>query len=81
MKIYRYNGRCNACGQRIRALRQEQGMSQSRLAARVQSLGVVLEQKNISRIETGGRMVADYELRAFARVFHVKMEDLLEPDP
>lgn len=80
MKIYKYNGRCNACGQIIRALRQKMGISQGQLAARMQVLGVILEQKNISRIENGERVVTDYELLTFAKVFHVTMEDLVEPD-
>lgn len=80
MKIYKYNGRCNACGQIIRALRKEKKISQGQLAARLQVMGIDLEQTSISRIELGERVVADYELRALARVFHVKMEDLLEPD-
>jgi len=46
----------------------------------MQVQGIILEQKNISRIETGNRVVADYELRAFAKVFGVKMEDLMEEE-
>lgn len=80
MKIYKYNGRCNACGQIIRALRKEKKISQGQLAARLQVMGIDLEQTSISRIELGERVEADYELQAFAKIFHVKMEDLLEPD-
>lgn len=46
----------------------------------MQVQGIILEQKNISRIEKGDRFVADYELQAFAKVLHVKIEDLLEQD-
>ncbi len=78
MKIYLYNGKCNACGQAIYKLRQEKGITQNQLAAKMQVEGVPLEQVAISRIESGKRVVADYELRALARVFGVKMEELLE---
>lgn len=78
MKIYHYNGKCNACGQKIKALRKKAEITQGQLAARMQVQGVVLEQKNISRIERGERLVANYELWAFAQVFQVAMEDLME---
>ncbi len=80
MKIYKYNEKCNASGQKIRELRKKIGITQGQLAARIQVQGVILEQKNISRIETGNRVVADYELRAFAKAFGVKMEDLMEEE-
>lgn len=80
MKIYKYNGKCNASGQKIRALRWEKDITQDQLAARMQVRGVIVDQRTISRIENGDRVVADYELRAFAKVFHVKMEDLMEDE-
>lgn len=79
MRIYKYKGKCNASGQTIRALRKKTGITQSQLAARLQVEGIDLEQVAISRIEKGERVVADYELRTFAKVFHVKMEDLVAP--
>lgn len=80
MKIYKYKDRCNACGQVIRDLRNKKKITQTELAARMQVEGIVLEQIAISRIESGQRVVADYELRAFARIFHVQMEDLMEKE-
>ncbi len=80
MKIYKYNGKCNACGGIIRDLRRKKHLSQNELAAKMQVLGVDVEQTTISRIETGERVVPDYELRAFAKVFGVKMEDLMEEE-
>ena len=44
------------------------------LAARVQCEGVTLEQDAISRIESGQRMVQDYELRALAEVLGASMD-------
>lgn len=80
MKIYKYNEKCNASGQKIHELRKKMGITQGQLAARMQVQGIILEQKSISRIETGERVVPDYELRAFARVFGVRMEDLMEEE-
>ena len=78
LKIYRCGERCNLCGENIRRLRERHGLSQEQLAARMQLAGLPLQQKAISRIETGSRLVTDYELAAFAQVLDVSVEDLLD---
>ena len=78
MKIYQYQGRCNVSGRAIRAERERQGLSQEQLAARMQVEGVPLNQNAVSRVETGLRVVSDYELMTFARVLRVTMERLVE---
>lgn len=77
MKIYLYEGKCNVSGQKIRELREGRRLSQEQLAAKMQVEGVVLNQKAISRIETGDRVVADYELMVFARVFNCDVNAFL----
>ena len=62
----------------IRQLRVKNRMSQNDLAARVQVEGVMLERDSISRIESGTRFVADYELFVFAKVLGVDVASLLE---
>lgn len=81
MKIYDYQGRKNVSGERIRELRIKRRMSQSELAARLQVEGVILERDSISRIESGARFVADYELFVFAKVLGVEMISLVEFQP
>lgn len=78
MKIYNYQGRKNVSGEKIRQLRIKKRISQSELAARLQIKGVMLERDSISRIESGARFVADYELYVFAEVLGVEIADLLE---
>ncbi len=78
MKIYTYQGRKNLCGEKIREARVKSRMSQSELAAKVQTEGVTLERDSISRIENGTRFIADYELKIFAKVLNVKVESLIE---
>ena len=63
MKALDYEGRRNVSGERVRQTRTERKITQAELAARVQCEGVALEQDAISRIESGQRMVQDYELR------------------
>lgn len=74
MKIYDYNGVKNVSGDRIHQARTAKRLSQENLAAKMQVSGVIIEREAISKIETGDRFVADYELRAFAQVLGVSME-------
>jgi DNA-binding XRE family transcriptional regulator len=77
MKIYHYNARCNASGEKIKALRKAADLSQEQLAAQLQVAGLSISQKQISRIETGARVVADYELLHLARVLKTSADELL----
>ena len=78
MKLYKYNNnRCNISGNKIKELREQAGMSQEQLAAKLQLVGMNLNQKAISRIETGDRVIPDYELLFFSRIFHVPVSILL----
>ncbi|MCC2255565.1 helix-turn-helix domain-containing protein [Ruminococcus sp. CLA-AA-H200] len=77
MKIHRQNNRCNISGIKIKELRLNAGYSQEALAALLQLEGLNVNQKAISRIESGDRVVADFELQYFAEVFHVPVTELL----
>ncbi|MDE6836806.1 MAG: helix-turn-helix domain-containing protein [Acutalibacter sp.] len=80
MKIYKYGERCNISGKKIRELREKRQLTQEQLAAKLQVEGIPLQQKSISRIEDGSRVVADYELKIFAKVLQVSIDFLLEED-
>lgn len=77
LKIYDYNGRKNISGDRIKAARKKQHISQSELAAKLQVSGIIIERDSISRIEIGTRFVADYELMQIAEILNVSVEWLL----
>ena len=78
MKLYKCDdGRCNISGSAIRELRESAGWSQEQLAGRLQLLGLNLNQKAISRIETGDRVVPDFELLFFSKVFNVSLLKLM----
>ena len=77
MKIYRPEGRCNISGERVRAARERAGISQERHAYKTQIAGLDITQKAISRIETGDRIVADYELEYLADALGVTIYYLL----
>ena len=77
MKIYQYHGRCNLCGVNVRRLREALGLTQDQLAARLQVIGLPLTQRAVSRIETGERVVADYELKLLADALETDTPTLL----
>lgn len=77
MKIYRPDGRCNSSGTQVRLMREKAGFSQEQLAAKIQLAGLNITQKAISRIETGDRVVADYELLFLADALNVSVYLLL----
>jgi len=77
MIIGKVTDQCNICGQNVRKLRIEKKMSQDQLAAKLQTEGLGVNQNSVSRIETGKRIVADYELKAIACVLNVSVEVLI----
>ena len=74
------NGKLNLCGEKIQLLRKQMTpkVSQRALADKLQLAGIALDKNAIQRIETGQRFVTDIELRAFAKIFQVTTDFLLE---
>lgn len=77
MKVVRYNGRRNISGEQVREARLRLRLSQAQLAAKMQTEGVPIEQDALSRIESGDRLVQDFELKALARCLRVTVDWLL----
>lgn len=51
-------------------------ISQNDMAGRLARFGVDLNQSQIAKIESGERIVADYEVVAFAKALKVQVHDL-----
>lgn len=77
MKIYDFDGKKNICGERVREARKKLNLSQGDLAAKLQVSGVEIECNSISRIESGTRFVADYELLVLSKALNVTPAYLL----
>ena len=81
MKLYKHtDGKCNASSGNIKLLREAAGLSQEQLAGKLQLAGLNLNQKAISRIETGDRVVPDFELIFFSEIFNVPVCKLLNTE-
>lgn len=63
--------------ERVREARMRMGWSQEELAAKLQLAGLQLGQMAVSRIETGKRVVPDFELPILAEVLRVSTDWLL----
>lgn len=63
--------------ERVREARMRMGWSQEELAEKLQLAGLQLGQMAVSRIETGKRVVPDFELPILAEVLRVSTDWLL----
>ena len=68
----------NIVGEKIAVLRKAKKLSQRGLASAMQLAGLDVDKNVVTRIETGKRYVADFELKAFAGFFGVSYSDLLD---
>lgn len=77
IRLYTLDGRCNISGERIKIARTGANMTQEQLAAKLQLAGLQMGQMAVSRIESGKRLVPDFELPIIADALHVSTDWLL----
>ena len=75
-KICYYNNK-NIISENLKALREQNGLSQSNLAAKLQTMNINIDQQMISKIEKNNRQVTDYELACICKCLSVTPNDLL----
>ena len=73
------DGRNNLCGENVKKLRlaYPTKLSQRALADKMQLIGIDVDKNAIQRIECGKRFVTDIELKAFAEIFGVGLDELV----
>ncbi|MEG0229649.1 MAG: helix-turn-helix transcriptional regulator [Oscillospiraceae bacterium] len=73
------DGSLNICGKKIYYLRKKlkPKTSQRALADKLQLMGIDLDKNAIQKIESGKRFVTDIEIKAFANVFELTIDELL----
>lgn len=67
----------NIISKSLKLNRIKNNLSQSQLAAKMQTMGVNLDQQMVSKIERNARIVTDYELACFCVVLGVDIQDML----
>ena len=78
MKKINYHAHKNVISQQLRAARGAAGLSQAQLAAKMQTMGVNIDQQMLSKIESDKRIVTDYELACLCQIFGVEEKALLK---
>ena len=73
----KYNGRLNVTSKKIKELRIKNNLSLSELSTKLALMGIDISKPSLHKLETGKRILKDYELCGLAQVFHVPLEELL----
>lgn len=77
-KVKAPDGSNNLCGERLAQIRKEQGLSQRKLASKMQLLGYDVDNFFIRRVENGERFVTDIDLKIFCEALSVSLKDILD---
>ena len=70
----------NNLGRKIRALREERGLSQLKVVERLEDYGIKMSRETLSKIENNSRSISAVELKALSRVLNVDMNDFFEEE-
>lgn len=76
-KIEFYSNK-NIISSRLKLARKEKYLSQSELAAKLQTYNINIDQQMISKIENNERQVTDYELACICKCLNVSPEWMLQ---
>ena len=64
-------------GNNIKRLREEKGLTQEQLAARLQTYGLDITRSGLSKIEIGQRHIYSYEIKAIKEIFNITYDEIL----
>ena len=74
----KYNEHLNVSGKKIKELRIKNKLTLSALSIKLALIGIDIPKQSLYKLETGDRVIKDFELYGFAHIFKVPMENLLE---
>lgn len=77
MKKICYYDNKNIISSRLKEFRCKRNLSQTDLAAKLQTMNVNIDQQMISKIEMNKRQVTDYELACICKCLSVTPNDIL----
>ena len=78
MKKIIFKGNKNIISEFLKTNRRKCKLSQDELAAKMQLMGVNIDQQMISKIENNNRFVTDYEVACFCYILNVNIEDMFK---
>ena len=78
MKKIEFDGNKNVIYKNVKLFRVKRDLTQSQLAAKLQTMNINIDQQMISRIENNSRFVNDYELACLCLILNVDVKDMLQ---
>ena len=75
--ITKYDGKLNIIGDILKSYRIKLGWSLAQTSNQLMLIGIDIPRSSIQRIETGDRVIKDYELVGFSKIFKVSPNTLL----
>jgi len=73
----KYNNQLNVSSKKIKELRKKNKLSLTGLSTKLALMGIDISKPSLHKLETGKRILKDYELYALSHVFNVPIEELL----
>ena len=73
----KYNNQLNVTGKKIKELRMKNKLSLSGLSAKLGLIGIDISKPSLHKLETGSRILKDYELFGLCMVFNVPIDDFI----
>ena len=73
----KYNNQLNVTGKKIKELRVKNNLSLSGLSTKLALMGIDISKPSLHKLETGHRILKDYELFGLSMVFKVPIEDFI----
>lgn len=73
----KYNNQLNVTGKKIKELRVKNNLSLSGLSTKLALMGIDISKPSLYKLETGHRILKDYELFGLSMVFKVPIEDFI----
>lgn len=76
--ITKYNEKLNVIGNTIKYYREKNNLSQMDLSNKLLLIGIDIPKNSIQRLEKGNRIIKDYELAGFSKIFKISIDELLK---
>ena len=73
----KYNNLLNVTGKKIKELRIKNNLSLSGLSTKLALMGIDISKPSLHKLETGNRILKDYELFGLSMVFKVPIQEFI----
>lgn len=74
----KYNDNLNVIGEKIKYYREINNLSLAQVSNKLQLIGIDIPKNSLQRLEKGNRIIKEYELAGFSKIFKVSTDELLK---